>query len=148
MTKPKLGRPTKMTEGVILNLIEAFKFGATVSEACFLSGISREMFYQHFRTDHYFSDRIEQARCWLSVKAKHNIANAIMNGDVKSSIWLLEKRDSLPVQTIQEEVPVTEEESWDEDDKQMLDAYLRTSIQLGIVHNESEYLPESMKKLL
>lgn len=148
MSNSKAGRPSKMTPALVSKLEDAFKFGATVTEACYLSGISREMFYQHYRSNQEFSDKIERARSWLSVKAKHNIADAIMKGDIKASVWLLEKRDSLPTPTAEEEVPPTEEESWDEDDKQMLDSYIRTSIQLGIVHGEEDYLPESMKKLL
>ena len=113
MTKPKQGRPTKMTAEVVRKLEDAFKFGATVSEACYLSSISREMFYQHFRSDQEFSDKIERARSWLAITAKHNIAIAIMNGDIKSSVWLIEKRDSLPTATIEEEIPLEPKDEWD-----------------------------------
>jgi len=139
MEKPKQGRPSKMTADVVRKLEEAFQFGATVSEACHLSDISREMFYQHYRSNQDFSDKIEKARSWLAVRAKHNVATAIMNGDIKSSVWLLEKRDSLPTATIEQEIPPLPEDEWDEGDKQMLDAYIKTAIQLGIVGDESEY---------
>lgn len=105
MSKPKLGRPTKLTTEVVSELEEAFRFGATISEACYLSDISREMFYQHFRSDKEFSDKIEQARSWIAAIAKRNLAVAIMNGDIKTSVWLIEKRNLLPTVTIEEEIP-------------------------------------------
>lgn len=136
-----VGRPTKMTVTVVSKLEDAFRFGATVSEACYLSVISREMFYQHYRSDLDFSDKIERARSWLAITAKHNVATEIMNGNIKASVWLLEKNNSLPTVTIEEELPITELESWDDDDKKSLDAYIRTSIELGIVKDRSEYFP-------
>ncbi len=104
MVKPNQGRPTKMTVEVVSKLDDAFMFGATVTEACYLSGISRETFYQHYRSDQEFSDKMERARSWLSTQAKHTLTAAILNGDIRSSIWLLRKRDSLPTETIQEEI--------------------------------------------
>ncbi len=145
MTEQKLGRPTKMTGAVVGKLEDAFRFGATVSEACYLSGISRDMFYQHYRSDQDFSDKIERARSWLAITAKHNVATEIMNGSIKASVWFLEKINSLPTATIQEEIPPTLEEEWDEDDKKMLDAFIRTSIQLGIVNKRSDYLPDDVE---
>ena len=76
MTEQKLGRPTKMTAPVVSKLEDAFRVGATVSEACHLSGISREMFYQHYRSDLDFSDKIERARSWLAMTAKHKCGSA------------------------------------------------------------------------
>ena len=147
MSKSKPGRPTKMTAPVVSKLEDAFRFGATVSEACFLSGISREMFYQHCRSSQDFSDKMERARSWLAITAKHNLATEIMNGNIKASVWLLERRESLPAATIQEE-SVIQGEVWDDDDKKSLDAYIRTSIQLGIVKSEAEYFPDEPKPKL
>lgn len=130
MSTNSVGRPTKMTAEVVSKLEEAFRFGATISEACYLSCISREMFYQHFRSDLEFSDKIERARSWLAITAKHNLAVAIMNGDTKASVWLIEKRDSLPATTIEEELPQKPEDVWDEDDERMLEAYVRTKEKL------------------
>lgn len=132
----KIGRPTKMTAWVVRKLEDSIKFGATVSEACYLSGISREMFYQHYRSDQEFSDKIENARSFLVVKAKHNLTVAILDGDLKTSLWLLDKRISLPTTSVLEEMPLseTETEDWDEDDIKMLDAYIRTREQLKEQH--------------
>lgn len=129
-----IGRPTKMTPWVVRKLEDAIKFGATVSEACYLSGISREMFYQHYRSDQEFSDKIENARSFLEVKAKHNLTVAILDGDLKTSLWLLDKRASLPTTNVLEEIPVSETEEWDEDDIEMLRNYLKTHEQLQQQH--------------
>jgi len=130
MAKLKPGRPTKMTAEVVRKLEDAFKYGATVTEACYLSAISREMFYQYYRSDQEFSDKIERSRSWLVITAKHNISSAIMKGDIKSSVWLLEKRGSLPMDTIQEEIPKEPEDEYDDDDIMMLDAYIKTRTKL------------------
>lgn len=140
-TSKKIGRPTKMTPWVVRKLEDAIKFGATVSEACYLSGISREMFYQHYRSDLDFSDKIEKARSWLAVQAKHNLTKAILDGDIKTSVWLLDKRDSLPTTAVQEEIPDTETEGWeewDEDDIKLLEAFLKTRRQLEQQHADTK----------
>jgi AcrR family transcriptional regulator len=105
MTRKVIGRPTKITTGVVSKLEDAIRHGATVGEACYLSGISRETFYHHFRSDKEFSDKMELSRTWLRVIAKHNLASAVINGDMKASLWLLEKHDSLPINDVNEEVP-------------------------------------------
>jgi hypothetical protein len=130
MAKPKPGRPSKMTVDVVRKLEDAFKFGATITEACYLSGISREMFYQYYRSDQEFSDKIERARSWLVITAKHNVAKAVMNGDIKSSVWLLEKRDSLPTVSVEEEFPLEPKDEWDTDDIEMLDTYIQVRAEL------------------
>lgn len=137
-TSKKIGRPTKMTPWVVRKLEDAIKFGATVSEACYLSGISREMFYQHYRSNPGFSDKIENARSFLAVKAKHNLTAAILDGDLKSSLWLLDKRDSLPTTDVQEEIPVTGTEVWDESDVEMLERLIKTEKSLQQQHSNSQ----------
>lgn len=137
-TNKKMGRPTKMTPWVVRKLEDSIKFGATVSEACYLSGISREMFYQHYRSDQEFSDKIENARSFLEVKAKHNLTVAILDGDLKTSLWLLDKRVSVPTTSVLEEIPITETEEWDENDVTMLENLLRTQKQLQQQHPNSQ----------
>src|ERR1700712_5280786 len=100
----KVGRPTKITATVVSKLEEAFQHGATVAEACYYSGISRETFYSHYNANLVFSDKMDRSRSWLLMKAKHNIASAILAGDLKSSAWLLEKAIS-PTIPIKDEIP-------------------------------------------
>lgn len=131
----KTGRPTKMTDWTVRKLEDAIKFGATVTEACYLVGISREMFYQHYRSDPDFSDKIENARSFLTVKAKHNLTVAILDGDLKTSLWLLDKRVSVPITTVQEEIPNTgTDDDWDEGDIEMLERFLKTKKSLQQQH--------------
>lgn len=100
----KIGRPSKITPSIVRKLEEAFQHGSTVTEACFFSGISRETYYAHYKVDVQFSDRINRSRSWLIMKAKHNIASAILEGDLKSSAWLLEKSLN-PIIPNEEEIP-------------------------------------------
>ena len=130
MAKKKLGRPTKMTAEVVEKLEDALKFGSSVTEACYLSGVSRDFFYQHYQSNQDFSDKMERARGWLSIQAKHTLANSILNGDVKSSIWLLDKKDHLPSTDIINEIP--EEERWDDADNESLERYVKTRIQMAL----------------
>lgn len=104
MSKKLVGRPTKITNSVVKKLEDAFQHGSTVAEACYYSGISRETFYAHYNSDNEFSDKMDRSRSWLIMKAKHNIASAILAGDLKSSAWLLEKALS-PINPIEEEIP-------------------------------------------
>ena len=134
----KVGRPTKLTPWVVRKLENAIKFDASVSEACYSSGISRETFYQHYRSDSEFSDKIENARSFLAVKAKHNLTVAILDGDLKTSLWLLDKRVSLPTTTVLEEMPITEAEEWDEADIEMLDKFIETRKQLEQQHENHQ----------
>ena len=105
MSNNKIGRPTVLNKDTVSKLEEAFKLGASVSEACLISGISRDTFYRHFNADSTFSDKMERARSWILVLAKRNIANAIGMGNTKLSVWLLEKHESLILRSIAEEMP-------------------------------------------
>lgn len=107
-----------MTAAVVSKLEDAFKHGATVTEACYLSGVSRDTFYKHYQADKEFSDKMELARSWLSTIAKHNLAAAIEGGDIKASVWLLEKHVALPVAPISTEIP-------EEITEQSLDDYVK-----------------------
>lgn len=109
MGKNKTGRPTKLTASTVRKLEEALKLGASTSEACRLSGISRDTFYRHFNSDQGFSDKMEEARSWIILAAKRNVAHAVEAGNLKLSVWLLDKHMTIPAESISEEMP--EEES-------------------------------------
>lgn len=87
----EVGRPAKVNYAVIHKLEDALQYGATVSEACYYAGISRDTFYRYFRNEKAFARKMEAARNKLLYVAKRNVADAIMNGDYQSSVWLLEK---------------------------------------------------------
>lgn len=102
--KKPVGRPQKVDYQVMSKLEDALQYGATVSEACYHAGISRDTFYRYFRNEDVFAKRMEAARNKLLTMAKANVAQAIMNGDYDSSVWLLEKMVT-PSLAVADEVP-------------------------------------------
>ena len=64
----------------------------TVKEACSLSGVSRSAYYKRLEVDEDFVDRIERAKLYVTIQARHTVAQAIRKGDVKMSQWYLERK--------------------------------------------------------
>lgn len=65
MAKKKVnkgGRPTKMTESVILKLEQAFAIGCPVEEACSYAEIARNTFYEYLKKNPKYQDRIDYLR--------------------------------------------------------------------------------------
>lgn len=91
-----VGRPTIIDENVVKILEEVLKAGSTVTQACYIAQISRQVFYNHIREGGEFLYRINTARNFLQVRALKNVANAIEEGDLKTSKWFLEK--CLPIE--------------------------------------------------
>jgi len=104
VNKKPVGRPQKVDYAVMGKLEDALQYGATVSEACYYAGISRDTFYRYFRNEDVFAKKMETARNKLLYVAKRNVADAIMNGDYQSSVWLLEKVVT-PTLAVADEVP-------------------------------------------
>lgn len=102
--KKPIGRPQKVDYQVMGKLEDALQYGATVSEACYYAGISRDTFYRYFRDKDVFARKMEAARNKLLTVAKANVAQAIMNGDYESSVWLLQKAVT-PSLAVADEVP-------------------------------------------
>lgn len=91
VNKKAVGRPQKVDYTVMSKLEDALQYGATVSEACYYAGISRDTFYRYFRNEEVFANKMEAARNKLLVVAKRNVATGILNGHIEPSVWLLEK---------------------------------------------------------
>lgn len=106
--KKAIGRPQKVDYTIMSKLEDALQYGATVSEACYYAGISRDTFYRYFKHEEVFAQKMEAARNKLLTMAKANVANAIMAGDYKSSVWLLEKTVT-PSLAVADEVPKDEQ---------------------------------------
>lgn len=85
------GRPTVMVDDTVKILEDAIKDGANVTQACDLANISRQTFYNHMREDEGFFYKICIAREFLKLKALKNVVKAIEEGDLKVSLWYLEK---------------------------------------------------------
>ncbi len=104
VNKKAIGRPQKVDYTVMAKLEDALQYGATVSEACYYAGISRDTFYRYFRNEEVFAKKMETARNKLLLVAKRNVADSIMNGHLEPSVWLLEKVVT-PTLAIADEVP-------------------------------------------
>lgn len=108
VNKKPIGRPLKVDYKVMAKLEDSLQYGATVSEACYYAGISRDTFYRYFKNEEVFAKKMEAARNKLLYIAKRNVADAIMNGDYQSSVWLLEKVVT-PTLAVADEAPKDEE---------------------------------------
>lgn len=90
-TKNKGGRPTVMTKEVLQKLEEAFELDCNDEQACFHAGISTSTLYSYQKKNPEFMERKTLLRTSLTIKAKIAIAKALDDGDVKVSMWILER---------------------------------------------------------
>jgi len=86
------GRPTVITEQVLLKLEQAFTYDMTDQEACLYAGISVAPFYAYQKANPKFKERKEQLKNSVALKAKANIARSINEGDKADTKWWLERR--------------------------------------------------------
>ena len=87
------GRPRAVDKVVVAKLEMAFVCGANVSEACRAAGVSRDAYYNFVGWEPRYADRFKLLRQEPVLQAKRNIAEAIANGCLQTSRWLLEKQD-------------------------------------------------------
>lgn len=88
------GRPTVITSEVVRKLETAFKEGLSVSEACIVSGISRDTFYIHLKHNEDFSDKMTRSQAYITIKAKKAVICAINQGNLHAAKWWLEHKAS------------------------------------------------------
>ena len=86
------GRPTVFDPDTVHKLEQAFAIGCTVEEACSVSGVSRSAYYKRLENDNQFMDKMERAKLYMIIQARHTVARAVRSGDVKTSIWYLERK--------------------------------------------------------
>ncbi|MEK7621424.1 MAG: hypothetical protein AAB395_03680 [Patescibacteria group bacterium] len=86
------GRPTVFDNDAVHKLEQAFAIGCTVEEACSISGVSRSAYYKKLEEDSYFMDKMERAKLFMIIQARHTVCNAIRAGDIKTSMWFLERK--------------------------------------------------------
>lgn len=91
-TTKSRGRPTVFNKETVHILEQAFANGCTVEEACSVSGVSRSAYYKRLEDDGQFMDRMERAKLFMIIQARHTICNAIRAGDIKTSMWFLERK--------------------------------------------------------
>ena len=88
--KPKVGRPTVMTDEVLDKLRQAFLFGATKEEACAFADIGFRTLYDYIDRNPEFSQEIDKWQQNPILKAKKTVMNSL--DDPKVSQWYLERR--------------------------------------------------------
>ncbi len=86
------GRPTVFDHDTVRKLEQAFAMGCTVEEACYISGVSRSAYYKRLDDDIHFMDKMERAKLFMIIQARHTVYKAIQAGDVKTSMWYLERK--------------------------------------------------------
>lgn len=91
-TRRARGRPTVFDVGTVHKLEQAFAMGCTVEEACSISGVSRSAYYKRLEEDSYFMDKMERSKLFMVIQARHTVCLAIRNGDIKTSLWYLERK--------------------------------------------------------
>lgn len=92
VTTRNRGRPTVFDQETVHKLEQAFAIGCTVEEACFVSGVSRSAYYKRLEEDEQFMDKMERAKLYMIIQARHTVCNAIRAGDIKTSMWYLERK--------------------------------------------------------
>jgi len=96
-----MARPTIMTDDVVAKLEDAFSKGCTITEACLLSGISRDSYYDYIKINPEFSNKVEMLKENVALHARMNLAASIKAGDLADSKWYLErkKKDEFSLKT-------------------------------------------------
>jgi len=107
-----MARPSKykgISSLIVRKLTEAFKNDFTVQEACFYAGIAKDTYYRWKRENEEFSYEMERAKIFVATHAKKVIAKSIMPNCIKTSTWLLNRRQRNRYTTKQENVLSTHE---------------------------------------
>lgn len=87
-----IGRPTVMTPNTLDKLREAFLMGCNDKEACIYADIGTSTLYDYEKENEDYSEQKELFKSQPALKAKQTVYKAIESGDVKVSMWYLEKR--------------------------------------------------------
>lgn len=87
----KVGRKIKINEKITTFLKQAYIIGATDQEACAYAGISPSALYRYQARNPEFRQKKEAWKINPYLQAKSTIVKRIMEGDVKLSMWYLEK---------------------------------------------------------
>jgi len=89
--KSKGGRSPAITPEVVAKLTEAFKLDMTVEETCLYAGISKDTYYRKVKANQRFSDEMERARMYATMKAR-NIVIMQMEEDGNLALKYLERK--------------------------------------------------------
>lgn len=86
----KMGRPTKMTKGVISKLEDAFSMGCSDIEACFHAGISNNTLYNYQKDNPDFLERKKRLKANPVMKARSTIVKDL--DSVDTAKWFAERK--------------------------------------------------------
>ncbi len=86
------GRPTVMTPEVVSKLEEGFTKGLNDLESCLFAGISKQTLYDYQHLHPEFVDRKEKLKKNVTMIAKMNIYDSILEKNQQDSKWYLERR--------------------------------------------------------
>ena len=91
---------TKFTPTTLRKLEDAFSYGLSNREACFLANISESLFYEVCQKNPELSERFRRLKDSPKIAAKKVVVNKIREGDSKLACWYLERyTDKKPNQT-------------------------------------------------
>lgn len=84
----------KLTAAVRSRLLEAWSWEWPDTKACEYAGISTKTLYHCMKTEANLRSARDLLRQTPSLVAKKNVAEAISDGDLRTSKWFLERRDA------------------------------------------------------
>lgn len=87
-----LGRPNEFTAEIIHKLEEAFAIDASVTEACFYAGISRQSYYNNVKEGTEIFDRLEALRETPILLARRTAVEKIKESYQNAMDYLSRKR--------------------------------------------------------
>lgn len=87
-----LGRPTVITTETLDKLREAFLMGYSDREACIYADIGLQTLYDYQKGNADFSEQKEAYKSNPVLKAKKTIYEEIENGNLKITMWYLERK--------------------------------------------------------
>lgn len=83
----------KYTPEVVELLEDAFRDGASITEACTQAGIDRQTYYNWLKEIEDFSAKMQDAQDWVNEIARAVVAQRITKRkDVETAKWWLERR--------------------------------------------------------
>jgi hypothetical protein len=103
IVRDRMGRPSVMTQEVVLKLKAAFLIRCTVEEACQSAGINRDTYYKFLKRVPDFSDTVQGWRDDMVRIARRNIRKTVANGDHSASMEFLRtaRKDEFAPKSIQ-----------------------------------------------
>jgi len=97
--KSSAGRPSIYSDTIVAILDDAFRFGATVEQACAMAKIDKATYYRWLDSKPDFATRMEYSRNYLYTMAKDLVRKSIViDKDVNTAKWLLEKTEFKQIQ--------------------------------------------------